>query len=97
MSRLLIVGLSWLLVSAASAQALTVDEIIKLKKAGVGESTIQMLIERDGTSKAAGTWRTKDGWIVHTTDTREPQPVLFDGYQLSYPLSVYPQVWRGRR
>jgi hypothetical protein len=97
MARLVLVVLGWLLFSVASANALTVDEIIKLKQAGVGESTIQMLIERDGTSKAAGTWRTKDGWVVHTTDTREPQPVLFDGYQFSYPLSVYPQVWRGRR
>ena len=97
MARLVLVVLGWLLFSVASANALTVDEIIKLKQAGVGESTIQMLIERDGTAKAAGTWRTKDGWIVHTTETREPQPTVLGGEQLSYPLSIYPQVWRGRR
>jgi hypothetical protein len=97
MARLVLVVLGWLLFSVASANALTVDEIIKLKQAGVGESTIQMLIERDGTAKAAGTWRTKDGWIVHTTETREPQPTVLGGKQLSYPLSIYPQVWRGRR
>ena len=53
------------------AQALTVDEIIRLKRAGVSDSTIEMLIKGDGDSRSAGTWKTKDGWIVHTTETRE--------------------------
>jgi hypothetical protein len=97
MARLLLVSLGFLLFSVASLEALTIDEIIKLKQAGVSESTIQMLIERDGTSKAAGTWRTKDGWIVHTTDTREPQPTVVNDYQFSYPIAVFPQVLRGRR
>jgi len=60
-----------LLLLSGVAQALTVDEIIRLKRAGVSDSTIEMLIKGDGDSRSAGTWKTKDGWIVHTTETRE--------------------------
>jgi len=79
---------------AFAGHALTVDEIIKLKQAGVGDATIQMLIESEGTARAAGTWRTKDGWIVHTTETRERRPVEEQGY---YPMVVVPRVFSGRR
>jgi hypothetical protein len=98
MARMAIVVLSLLLIASTTVGALTVDEIIKLKKAGVGDATIEWLYEHDGTAKAAGTWHTKDGWVVHSTDTREPQTTVLNGEQSSYPLSIYPQVgWRGRR
>jgi hypothetical protein len=54
-----------------SAQALTVAEIIRLKQAGVSDPTIELLIKGDGDSRSAGTWKTKDGWVVHTTETRD--------------------------
>ncbi len=82
------------LLALAAAHALTVDEIVKLKQAGVGDATIQMLIQSEGTARAAGTWRTKDGWIVHTTETRERRPVEEPGY---YPMVVVPRVFSGRR
>ena len=85
------------------AQALTVDQIIRLKHAGVSDSTIELLIKGDGDNRSAGTWKTKDGWIVHTTETREPPIVVDDRYQngywiSGYPwISVYPRTSLGRR
>ena len=46
--------LSWVHVVLRPAHALTVDEIIKLNKAGVSDTTINLLIERDGSARAAG-------------------------------------------
>jgi hypothetical protein len=83
---------------AASAHALTVEEIIRLKKSGVADSTIELLIEKNAEeNRRAGVIR-RDGWIVHTTDTREPQPVWIDDYSYgsTYPTAVYPWV-RGER
>ena len=68
--RLFILGLLvGLLLTFATANALTVDEIIKLKQAGVGDETVQMLIERDY-NRPSGIWKTGDGWIVHSTEIR---------------------------
>jgi len=96
MGKLTALLLSAVLLSWAGAQALTVDEIIELKQAGVGDATIQLLIESEGTSRAAGVWRTKDGWIVHTTETRE-RKVSEYGHADTYPLVVFPRVFVGRR
>ena len=91
---LLLMGL---LLLPAMAQAVTVDEIIKLKRAGVADSTIELLIEKDAVrEKRAGIIR-RDGWIVHTTDTRETEPVLGENYGTAYPIEVYPQVGGVRR
>jgi len=97
MRRLTSFVLSCLLISVGIAQALTVDEIIKLKQAGVGDATIQLLIESEGTSRAAGVWRTKDGWIVHTTETRAPYFLPSDEIRTDYPLTIYPWIHWGRR
>lgn len=79
----------------AMAQALTVDEIIRLKQAGVADSTIELLIEKDAVrEKRAGIVR-RDGWIVHTTDTREAQPLSGENYE-AYPIQVYPWAGGGR-
>jgi hypothetical protein len=83
----------WLLILGGLAQALTVDEIIRLKQAGVGDSTIEVLIKGDGDNRRAGTWKTKDGWIVHSTDTRDPE---YYGYPNVYPWVVAPRVFVGR-
>jgi hypothetical protein len=85
----------WPLLSFASASALTVDEIIKLKQAGVSDTTIEMLIERDGNARAAGTWK-QNGWIIHSTEVREPRPLLDYSYNAPYPIDVYPQIYGGR-
>ena len=48
--------------------ALSVDEIIKLQQGGVSDETIQLLIRRDSDYRLSGTWKTKDGWIIHSTE-----------------------------
>ena len=97
MKTLTLIVFTWALMSLAPAHALTIDEIIKLKKAGVSDTTIDLLIERDGSPRAAGTWRTKDGWIIHTTEVREPRPYANYNYGSSYPIFVEPNVSVGRR
>ena len=61
-----------LLLPAPAADALTVAEILALKKAGVSEETLQMLIERERDEKLmalrAGTWKLSDGRTVYSTE-----------------------------
>ena len=71
MKRLTLLLLIGSLLLAGIAQALTVDAIIRLKQAGVSDSTIKQVIKGDGDSQSADTWETKDGWIVHTA--RDPR------------------------
>jgi len=79
-----------------NANALTVDEIVKLKQAGVSDETIQLLIEREGDAKSAGVWTTRDGWRVHTTEVRPARRV--EQYPpVLYPLWIAPRVFAGRR
>ena len=69
----------------------------RFKQAGVSDATVQLLIESEGTSRAAGVWRTKDGWIVHTTETRAPGFLPSNEIRADYPLTVYPWIHWGRR
>jgi hypothetical protein len=92
-SLLAILFSCWL--STGIASALTVDEIIKLKKAGVSDSTIELLIERGGDAHSAGVWR-QDGWIVHTTSRRASSYEQVP-YHYGYPVVVYPHVSVRRR
>jgi hypothetical protein len=80
----------------SAAHALTVDEIIKLKQAGISESTIELLIKRGGDARSAGVWK-QDGWIVYSTESRFPDTPRFENYQSHYPITVYPQIYGGRR
>jgi len=59
-------------------------------------AAIEMLIKGDGSNRTEGTWKTKDGWIVHTTETRDPEYYKYN-YSSSYPLVVLPRVFVGRR
>jgi hypothetical protein len=93
----LLIATGLLLLSGVS-HALTVDEIIRLKQAGVSDSTIELKIKGDGDSRSAGTWKTKDGWIVHTTETRERQNYSdYRYYGNEYPIAVYPNAYFRRR
>jgi hypothetical protein len=86
-----------LLLLPGMARALSVDEIIKLKQAGVADSTIELLIEKDADrAKSAGIVR-HNGWIVHTTETREPQRWFTDNDGSAYPIVAYPWVSIRRR
>jgi hypothetical protein len=78
------------------SHGLTVDEIIKLKRAGVSDSTIELLISRSGDPRSAGVWK-QDGWIVHSTESRFPDLPRIDGYYNDYPIAVYPQFFGDRR
>ena len=81
---------------STAANALTVDEIIKLKQAGVSDSTIELLIKRGGDARSAGVWK-QDGWIIHSTETRFPHTPKTASYYDAYPITVYPQFFSGRR
>jgi hypothetical protein len=80
----------------AFSYGLTVEEIIKLKQAGVSDSTIELLIKRGGDARSAGLWK-QNGWIVHSTESRFPDERRFDTYYGDYPIEVYPQINGGRR
>ncbi len=86
--------ISWSL--AAASHALTIEEIIKLKQAGVADSTIELLIERGGDARSAGTWK-QDGWIVHSTESRFPDKPRYEPHHGYYPTTVYPRVFGARR
>jgi hypothetical protein len=74
---------------------LTVDEIIKLKAAGVSDSAIELLIKRSGPARSTGIWK-QDGWIVHSTPSRLTEPSARESHYTDYPMAVYPQVFGGR-
>ena len=85
------------LAGAGAARALTVDEILRLKKAGVSDETIQMLIEQEYEEKAAadylGRRETPEGTVIRSTGKRprpaSPPPAPGGGY---YPGGVYPFI-----
>src|SRR5215831_940459 len=81
-----------LILASTNVYALTVDEIIKLRQGGVSDETIQLLIRRDSDYRVSGTWKTKDGWIIHSTEMggQRHSPEL--SYSNPYPIEVYPQV-----
>ena len=95
MTRLALIVLSCLLLSISAAQALTIEEIIKLKRAGVSDSTIELLIKRSGDPRSSGGWK-QDGWIVHSTESKFPDTEA-EILQPGYPITVYPQVFGGPR
>src|SRR3954469_9000433 len=83
-------------ISAVPAFALSVEEILALKKAGVSEETIQMLLERERDDKAmalrAGTWKVADGRTVYATEglpETESQPGV--SVPCIYPMVDVPQ------
>ncbi|HWP24523.1 MAG TPA: hypothetical protein VNM15_10145 [Candidatus Binatia bacterium] len=86
-----------LFILSGVAQALTVDEVVRLKQAGVSDSTIEMLIKDVGGSRRSGTWKTRDGWIVHSTDTRDPEYYRCNDLVISPLGVVLPRVSVGRR
>ena len=96
MTRVTLLALGLLFMSVASGQALTVDEIVKLKQAGVSDATIDLLIKRGGDARSAGVWK-QDGWIIHSTESRIFDAPNNEYYQDGYPLAVYPQFSVGRR
>jgi hypothetical protein len=81
----------WLLLPSA-ADALTVAEVLALKKAGVSEETLQMLIERERDEKImalrAGTWKLSDGRTVYATEGL-PSP---DGEPQAYAPCITPVI-----
>jgi hypothetical protein len=83
----------WLVTTAS---ALSVDEIIELKQAGVSDGTIELLIKRAGDARSAGVWK-QDGWIVYSSESRFPDTPAFDIAPNYYPMTLYPQMHIDRR
>jgi len=79
-----------LLLLPGAAQALTTDEIIKLKQAGVADTTIELLIAKDADqAKRSGIIR-QDGWIVHTTEIHEARHSMGTNDANVYSIEAYP-------
>ncbi|MBI3303440.1 MAG: hypothetical protein HYZ72_15360, partial [Deltaproteobacteria bacterium] len=91
----------------ASAFALTPEEVLKLKAAGVSDETIQMMLQKELDDKVSsdtveqgyatehmGTWKLKDGRTIHSTGKRQ----LPLHYPTEYPPpppyapQIYPYV-----
>lgn len=82
-----VMWMSW-----APVYALTVEEIVTLKKQGVSDQTIERLIELEQADRNSGSWRTRDGWIVHSTEIRRYPHAYSEPYSQSYPIVIYPRV-----
>ncbi len=82
--------------ASAPAYALSVVEVLALKKAGVGDETIQMLIEAERDSRAVadriGHYRTSDGWLVHTTPDSQSGDISPSNFYGSFPLCISPTI-----
>jgi hypothetical protein len=91
-------ALGLVLSAVGLGHALTVDEIIALKKAGVSEETLQMLLEREReeklTAQRAGTWKLGDGRTFYTTEGAPSNTT--ERHQDVYPC-IFPQVEVPRR
>lgn len=84
-------------VANAPAYALSVVEVLALKKAGVGDETIQMLIEAERDSRAVadriGHYRTSDGWLVHTTPGSQSADISPSNSYGTSPLCISPTIF----
>jgi hypothetical protein len=92
-----------LLIGKNQAGALTPEEVLKLKQAGVSDETIQMMIEQEQERRIPsnmieqgyatdhpGSWKLRDGRTITSTGKRQlPLP-----YPTEYPVApnIYPYV-----
>jgi hypothetical protein len=58
--------------------ALTVDEIIKLKRAGVAAPTIELLTKKSTERERITGIVRHDGWMIHTAEPREAERARVD-------------------
>ena len=84
---------SFLLSSAA--HALSVEEIIRLKEAGVSDSTLELLIKRAGDARSAGVWK-QDGWVVHSTESKFPDTPRLEDYHFIYNITANTEIYNRR-
>lgn len=90
--RAISLGLLAFLAIPSPVYPLTVEEILALKKAGISEKTIQMLLEREREDRSAGTWKTTDGWVIHSTDIGKRPSGVPEQRQENYPICVNPII-----
>jgi hypothetical protein len=95
------------LLYGAAGFALTPEEVLKLKAAGVSDETIQLMLQKEQDDKVStgaveqgyatdhmGTWKLQDGRTIHSTGKRQ----LPLGYPTEYPPpspyspQIYPYV-----
>lgn len=103
----LIAVLTVVLGSRSAGLALTAEEVLKLKAAGVSDETIQMMLQKELDDKLPpnaveqgyatehqGTWQLRDGRTLHSTGKRQ----LPLHYPTEYPPSppyappIYPYI-----
>jgi hypothetical protein len=86
MFRFILAVMTWLLLLSVSlpSLALTPEEVLQLKAAGVSEGTIQLMLENERERKLSpslleqeyaaehpGTWHLRDGRTIHSTGKRQ--------------------------
>jgi len=85
------------LLANTPAYALSVVEVLALKKAGVGDETIQMLIDAERDSRAVadriGHYRTSNGWLVHTTPGSQSADISPSNSYGASSLCVSPTIF----
>ncbi len=90
--KILYLTLLVLLSSSFPAYPLTLDEILTLKKAGVTDKTIQMILQQEREeiliAERLGIWTTRDGSTIRST------PFNSRGCQQEYyhPTVVHPNI-----
>src|SRR5258708_4098427 len=96
-----------LLLEASTTFSLTPEEVLKLKAAGVSETTIQLMLQKEQEDKIPsrtleqgyatehmGTWKLQDGRTITSTGKRQLPPDYPTMYPPDSPYapSIYPYV-----
>jgi len=98
--KILYLTLLVFLSSSFPVYPLTLDEILTLKKAGITDKTIQLILQQEREeifiAERLGIWTTRDGRTIHSTplSSRRCQPdyyptVLRPHIKLSHPKNLY--------
>ncbi|MCS6927395.1 MAG: hypothetical protein NZ578_16005 [Candidatus Binatia bacterium] len=92
--RTVLCGCAMVLLYCTPAQALTVEQVLALKKAGVSDETIQRLLEHAREDKLIaeqlGTWTTQSGRVIRSTGKRRWPLTPPELHQGQYPIGIYP-------
>jgi hypothetical protein len=82
------------LMALSASHALTVEEVLALRRAGVSDVTIQMLLERedktDFPAERLGSYVTDDGRVIRSTGRAARYPVYGETYTGGTEVFVYP-------
>ncbi len=79
--------------SASPAFSLTFEQTLALRKAGLSDKTIQMMLEQENKNpfdtESPNTWTTPDGRVFRSTGQGRRSTGCSDSF---YPIDVYPII-----